>query len=159
MALLFMQARCGASTGCEFQFPFARLEMRATERPWREASFVRPPVFFPFADAGKAVRTGHSGAAVSGHRPPFVPQKHGAKPIGEQSPGEGGGEEQQACGSLQWLAGLAHKPGVRTSRCEHVIHPAKWRCAGDFIEPMKTTEKTCSSTPPVAGALCSRPSC
>jgi hypothetical protein len=44
---------------------------------------VVSPVFFirmacerhaPFADAGKAVRTGHSGAAVSGHRPPFVSQ-------------------------------------------------------------------------------------
>jgi hypothetical protein len=36
----------------------------------------------PFADAGKAVRIGHSGAAVSGHKPPFMSTKHGARPIG-----------------------------------------------------------------------------
>ena len=43
---------------------------------------TEPRGMFTFADAGKAVRTGHSGAAVSGHRPPFMPITHGAKPIG-----------------------------------------------------------------------------
>ena len=34
-----------------------------------------------FADAGKAVRTGHSRAAVTGHEPPFELQSFGAEPI------------------------------------------------------------------------------
>ena len=34
-----------------------------------------------FADAGKAVRTGHSRAAVTGHEPPFRLQSLGAEPI------------------------------------------------------------------------------
>ncbi len=65
--------------------------------------------FLSFAEAGKAVRTGHSGAAVSGYRPPFMP--HGM----EQSQsgaiqGEGGGED---------AANNREKPGVRTSLREH----------------------------------------
>ena len=48
----------------------------------------------PFADAGKAVRTGHSGAAVSGNDPPFMSADMEHSQSGAIL-GEGGGEARR----------------------------------------------------------------
>ncbi len=85
-------------------FPVAPAPLGAYETPWRWTSSWCPPFSLsarrfhamqPFADAGKAVRTGHSGAAVSGNDPPFMSLDMEHSQSGAIL-GEGGGEERRS---------------------------------------------------------------
>lgn len=111
---------------------------------------VMPPVFFirlacerqaPFVVAGKAVRTGHSGAAVSGYRPPFMSQdlehsQSGAILVKAEARQAARPPFQISNLKFQMAAVL---PETRSPNISLRTHHSRLRVEGRecFIEPMK----------------------